>query len=103
MARLLDCWNADAFNIVIQIESHVEYTIRMAMTQQLTVRMPVDVLRKLKAKGKTAPYIIEAVKEKMARDEEAEIEASLLCLADDDENDISDLKSPQAKALNRED
>lgn len=75
----------------------------MAMTQQLTVRMPVDVLRKLKEKGKTAPYIVEAVKEKMARDEAAEIEASLLCLADDDENDISDFKSAQAKALNVED
>ncbi len=76
----------------------------MAMTRQLTVRMPLDILQRLKEKGKTAPYIIEAVQEKLAREAEQEIEASLLCLVDDTEaNDISDLKPAQAKAMSRED
>jgi hypothetical protein len=68
------------------------YGSGMAGTKQITIRMPLDVLGQLGAMphGKSAPYIVEAVRERLERDRQAQIEAGFACLAHDDEaNDIS--------------
>ena len=76
----------------------------MSETKQLSVRMPLDLVQRLTAKGKTSPYIVEAVREKIERDEKMKVEASLLCLAnDDDANDISDFAAAQARVMARGD
>lgn len=76
----------------------------MATSKQLSVRMPCELVEWLSERGKSARYIVEAVREKVARDEEAEIAASLRCLANHDEaSDISDLAEGQAKVIARGD
>lgn len=76
----------------------------MPATKQITVRMPTEVLDQLlqMPKGKSASYIVEAVRARLARDREAKIEAGLRCLANDDEaNDISAFESAQAEVMAR--
>jgi hypothetical protein len=76
----------------------------MSNTKQLSVRMPVDIVRQLLVKGKSSRFIVDAVREKLERDAELELEAGLACLADDPEaNDISDLGPAQAKVIARGD
>ncbi len=78
----------------------------MAATKQITVRMPIDVLSQLGGmpKGKSAPYIIEAVRERLERDKQARIEAGLRCLAYDDEaNDITAFEEAQHEVMARVD
>jgi hypothetical protein len=78
----------------------------MAVTKQITVRMPLDLLKQLAAlpKGNSAPYIVEAVRERLERDRQAQIEAGLKCLAFDDEaNDISAFEEAQAGVMARVD
>jgi hypothetical protein len=76
----------------------------MQATKQLTVRMPRDLAKKIEDQGAAAPFIIDAVREKLERQREAEIETSLACLANDPEaNDISDWAPFQAKVIERVD
>jgi len=76
----------------------------MASTRQITVRMPLDLALGIKQRGKNAAFIIEAVREKLRREEQAEIEKGLLCLGDDDEaSDISDYAPAQARVIARGD
>jgi hypothetical protein len=74
-------------------------------SKQITVRMPVDVLDQLGSipKGKSASYIVEAVRERLQKDKQARIEAGLRCLANDDEaNDISAFQEAQAEVMARD-
>ncbi len=74
----------------------------MSTAKQISVRMPLRILERLEAHGPVAPYVIEAVKEKLDRDEEADIKARLRCLAYDDEaNDISDWAPEQRKVMDQ--
>jgi hypothetical protein len=78
----------------------------MAGTKQITVRMPIDLLERLghMPKGKSAPYIIEAVRERLDRERESEIEAGLQCLAFDDEaNDLTPFAEAQSEVMSRVD
>jgi hypothetical protein len=78
----------------------------MSATKQITVRMPLEILEQLGGmpKGKGAPYIVEAVRERLARDKQAKIDEGLRCLAYDDEtNDLSAFESAQAEVLARVD
>lgn len=76
----------------------------MAVTTQITVRMPVELALGIKRHGNGAAYIIEAVRDKLQRDEQAEIEAGLRCLAFDAEaNDISDFDDAQKRVIARGD
>jgi len=76
----------------------------MAGTKQITVRMPIEILEQLggMVKGKGAAYIIEAVRERLERDRQAQIAAGLACLAyDDDANDLSAFEEVQAEVMAR--
>ncbi len=42
----------------------------MPATKQISVRLPVQVVERVEAKGALAPYIIDAVKEKLRRDDD---------------------------------
>ena len=53
----------------------------MSSSKQVSVRLPLDVAERLESKGHFAPYIIEAVKEKLRRDDEAEIADGFALLA----------------------
>jgi hypothetical protein len=78
----------------------------MAGTKQITLRMPIDLLGQLSAmpRGKGASYIVDAVRERLERDRQAQIEAGLQCLAYDDElNDISAFAEAQAEVMARVD
>ena len=80
------------------------YNPRMAAKKQITVRMPVELVSDMESRGGTTVYIIEAVREKLARDKQAEIAAGLRCLADNpDEEDFSALIAAQAKVMARVD
>lgn len=90
--------------IDIHFEWQTRYTHCMALTKQITVRMPVDLVAELRAHGNTASYIIDAVRDKLRRDQKAEIVASLQCLAGDEEaNDISDFAATQDEVIARGD
>ena len=74
----------------------------MSLSKQLSIRMPVDLVKRLESHGAAAPYVIEAVREKLDKDDEARIEASLACLANDVEaNDISDWGPMQQEVMKR--
>lgn len=76
----------------------------MAQTKQLSLRIPMDLLSELRGKGRVTGYIIDAVREKIARDRAAEIDKSLQCLADDPEaNDLSFFAPGQDEVMNRVD
>lgn len=71
-------------------------------TKQLTVRMPEDLVERIPRHGKAATFIIDAVREKLERIRQEEIEASLQCLGEDlEENDISMWKPFQKKVWDR--
>ena len=93
-----------------QLDIHNEslswYNLFMAGTKQITLRVPTDVLDQLRKmpRGRSAPYIVEAVRERLERDRQARIEEGLKCLAYDDEaNDISAFADAQAEVMNRVD
>lgn len=67
--------------------------------------MPADLVESINSMGKkSASYIIEAVRDKLERDRQAEIAEGLKCLADDFESDdLSALTAAQAKVIARVD
>jgi hypothetical protein len=74
----------------------------MSKTKQVSIRMPDELVKRLECHEAITPYIIEAVREKLDRDDEARIVASLTCLADDPEsNDISAFASIQDEVIRR--
>lgn len=76
----------------------------MAKTTQLSFRLPTELAERIRKRGKATKFVMEAVEEKLERDERAEIERSFFCLANDVEgNDISDFSAGQAKVMNRGD
>jgi hypothetical protein len=77
----------------------------MANTKQISVRMPIDMVDSISRLGaKSAAYVLEAVRDKLQRDKEAEIAEGLKCLADDsDADDFSALAAAQAKVIARVD
>jgi hypothetical protein len=76
----------------------------MAIKIAKAFRLPQDVVRVLDAQPKATEYVVEAIREKAKREREHAIEASLLCLAfDGEENDISDFKVAQAKVMDLDD
>jgi hypothetical protein len=76
----------------------------VAASKQFSVRFPAELANKLTKRGKAAPFIVEAVREKLDREERERIEASLLCLANDPEaNDISDFAEAQRRVMARGD
>ncbi len=67
-------------------------------------RLPKDVVELLSVMPNATEYVVNAVREKAARDREQEIAAGLECLAWNDEaNDISDLRAAQARVMSIED
>lgn len=73
-------------------------------TKSLTVRVPVEILDRVKRRGKAAKFIVEAVREKLQRDEDAEIERSLLSLVEEPSyNDIDDFIDAQRRVMARND
>jgi hypothetical protein len=80
------------------------YTDCMAVSKQFSIRMPVDIARKLEERGKVTPFIISAVREKLERERQQEIREQLKCLAHDAEaNDISDIAPAQKRVIARGD
>jgi len=80
--------------------------MRMAATEQITFRMPVDVPEQLREmpRGSGASYIVEAALERLERDKRARIDAGLRCLAyDDGANDISAFNEAQTEVMARVD
>jgi hypothetical protein len=77
----------------------------MSPTKQITIRVPIEVVARLNRQARnTAPYIVEAVLDKLSRDEEAEVVAAMQCLANDPEaNDISDFAAAQDRVIVRGD
>jgi hypothetical protein len=55
--------------------------MNMAATRQVSVRLPLQVAERVEAKGSLAPYIIEAVKEKLQREDETELADGFALLA----------------------
>ena len=73
-------------------------------TKQVSVRLPLDLFQRLNEKKGRAGYIIQAVEEKIQRDEQEALAAGLMCLANNPEaNDISDFAAPQAKVISHGD
>jgi hypothetical protein len=76
----------------------------MSKSKQITVRMPLELAMAVRERGNTAAYIVEAVRDKLARDRQASIAESLKCLGDDPESgDISDFSQAQATVISRGD
>ncbi len=76
----------------------------MAKTTQLSFRLPSELADRIRKRGAPTKFVMQAVQEKLSRDEAAEIEQSLQCLAfDDEQNDISDFKKAQRKVIERAD
>jgi hypothetical protein len=76
----------------------------MSATKQITIRMPLELMAEIQSRGKSASFIIEAVRDRILRDKEEEFANSLLCLAGDAEaNDISDFARAQAEVMARVD
>ena len=53
----------------------------MPPAKQISVRIPLQLMERLEAKGALAPYFIEAVKEKLRRDDEREMADGFALLA----------------------
>lgn len=64
-----------------KIDIQDRYHPSMPATKQVSVRLPSDIAEQVEAKGATAPYIIAAVREKLQRDEQAEIAEGFALLA----------------------
>jgi hypothetical protein len=77
----------------------------MALSRQISVRIPAELIERIKSRGEgSSRFIIEAVRDKLNREDEAEITASMRCLAYDDEaNDISDFAVAQDRTIARGD
>lgn len=77
----------------------------MANTKQISVRMPADMVESINSMGKkSASYIVEAVRDKLARDRQEEIAEGLKCLTDDNVGeDLSALAAAQAQVIERVD
>lgn len=76
----------------------------MSNTKAITIRMPLELLSVLRARGETSSYVINAVRERLERERLEEIAKGLACLADDSEaNDISDFAPLQSKVMRRVD
>jgi len=72
----------------------------MANTIQKAFRLPLDVVEVLDAQPNATEFVTFAIREKVKADREQAIEASLQCLAFDDQaNDISDFRPAQAKVI----
>ena len=69
---------------------------------QITVRLPSDVAEQLAVKEARSAYVVEAIREKLMRDEVAAIEESLLSLIDEEPVDAMFLAA-QAEAMTRVD
>lgn len=78
------------------------YTKCMAIKQQRAFRLPEDVNEVLAKVKNSTQYVVDAIREKAERERQAEIEASLACLAEEDE-DFSNLATSQAKVIKRGD
>lgn len=64
--------------------------------------MPLDLLARVLKRGPGTKFIVEAVREKLEREERAEIEESLHCLGQDPEaSDISDFEGAQRRVMTR--
>jgi hypothetical protein len=74
----------------------------MAIKQQRAFRLPEDVNEVLSKVKNSTQYVVDAIREKAERERQAEIEASLACLANDSE-DFSELSASQAKVISRGD
>ncbi|HVL39015.1 MAG TPA: hypothetical protein VM328_06450 [Fimbriimonadaceae bacterium] len=75
-------------------------------TRQYPIRFPADVAEQVERRKQrsVSEYVVEAVREKLERDRDAEIVAGLACLADDAEaNDIGDFEEAQAEVFGRGD
>ena len=76
----------------------------MLLSKQITVRVPVELVAEVEHRGAVAPFFVAAVREKLDRMRQEEIEESLLCLGEDPaDNDISDWASMQAEVMARVD
>jgi len=70
----------------------------MAIKQQRAFRLPEDVNEVLSKVKNSTQYVVDAIREKAERERQAEIAASLACLADDDA-EFADLAASQAKVI----
>ena len=50
-------------------------------TKQISVRLPLEIAEQVEARGAIAPYVIDAVREKLKRDQEAQMEDGFALLA----------------------
>ncbi len=71
-------------------------------TKQVSLRLPLDIAEAIQRRehGTATDYVVQAVREKLQRDREAEIARGLSCLAWDEEaNDVSDFAPAQDKVI----
>lgn len=73
-------------------------------SRQISIRLPHKLFEKVQSKGAMAPFVIEAIEEKLAREQEAELTKSLMSLVDDPNNEIvRDFVAPQQEVWGRVD
>jgi len=72
-------------------------------TKQISLRMPEALIREIEGHGDRTSFILEAVRDKLRQEAEAELIAGLMNLVDDPENDISDFQIGQERVIVRGD
>jgi len=89
-------------NLNVKIDIHFLvsrcYHLCMSATKQLSVRIPTELVSRIEAKGPSAPFVIEAIREKLDRDEEQALREGFALLAESPE--MVDMEFPTGAQAN---